>query len=93
MTFDKIMNEVVASNSNRSTGGTQAFYANNIARYTGKADIGSFLDYIINTIGGYENANDWFTENYQGIVYEIPAENHPDVEYRAWRQLKRRNNY
>lgn len=91
MTFEKMVSEIMKGN--RNTGSTHTFYANNIAKYTGKTNIGAFLDYIINTIGGYENANDWFTDHYQGIVYEIPAENHPDVEYRAWRQLKRRDNF
>ncbi len=92
MNIENLSNEVMVSNS-RSTGATNAFYANNIAKYTKKTDIGQFLDYIINTIGGFEDANDWFTENYKGIVKEVEARNHPDVEYRAWRQLKRRNNF
>lgn len=98
MNIENLSNDVMTTGTtsgftNRHTAYTAIFYANNIAKYTGKTDIGQFLDYIISTIAGYEDVNDWFTENYKGIIKELPARNHPDVEYRAWRQLKRRNGY
>ena len=78
---------------NRATGSTQTFYANNISKYTGHNNIGKFLDYIITIIGEYQDVNDWLTQNYQGIVYEINVDGRVDVEYRAWTQLKKRNNF
>ena len=92
MTLDNLVNDVFTGNI--STNATHTFYKSKISKYaTGKADIGSFLDVLITNIGGYDDVNDWFTNNYQGLVYELPAEGHPDVEYRGWRQLKRRNNF
>ncbi|MCI9016461.1 MAG: hypothetical protein HFJ53_04800, partial [Clostridia bacterium] len=93
MTTMNMIDEVIKQNSNRNTNSTHNFYSSNISKYTRKSNIGSFLDYIISTIGGYTNVNDWFTQNYQGVVKEIPVENKPEVEYRAWRQLKVRDNF
>lgn len=98
MNIENLSNEVMTTGTtsgftNRHTAYTAVFYINNLAKYTKKTDIGQFLDYIISTIGGFEDVNDWFTENYKGIVKELPARNHPDVEYRAWRQLKRRSGF
>lgn len=98
MNIENLSNDVMTTGTtsgftNRHTAYTAVFYINSIAKYTGKTDIGQFLDYIISTIAGYEDVNDWFTENYKGIIKELPARNHPDVEYRAWRQLKRRSGY
>lgn len=91
MKVDAMVDEVLSGN--RATASTQTFYANSIRKYTGYNNIGSFLDYIITTIGEYQDVDDWFTQNYQGIVYEINVDNRPDIEYRAWTQLKKRNNF
>jgi len=92
MTLENLVNDVLTGNL--ATNSTHTFYGQKISKYaTGKSDIGSFLDSIIANVGGYKDVNDWFTNNYKGIVYEIEAVDHPDVEYRAWRQLKRRNNF
>lgn len=91
MNVDKMTDEVFTGN--RTTGSTQVFYANSISKYTKLNNIGVFLDYLITTIGGYQNVNDWFTQNYQGIVSEIKIDKREDIEYRAWTQLKKRNNF
>lgn len=98
MNIENLSNEVMTTGSSRgysyrTTSYTNVFYENNIAKYTKKANIGEFLDYIISTVGGFEDVNDWFTQNFTGILKEIPAKNHPDVEYRAWKHLKRREGY
>lgn len=48
---------------------------------------------MILTLTSYTDVNDWLTENYQGIIYEIPVEGHTDVKYRGWANLKVRNNF
>lgn len=91
MTFENLINEVLAASSGeRRTGNTHSFYTNRIKKYTKIQYVEELLDYIVATIGGYENTNDWFTENYQGIVYEIPAKGYPDVDYRAWSIIRKR---
>lgn len=92
MKLDTMVNEVLLGN-NIQTGSTQTFYANNIAKYSGLSNIGIFIDYFITTIGEYKDVNDWLTQNYQGIVHEVNIDNRPDIEYRAWQQLKKRNNF
>ncbi len=95
--FDKKMNIINVSNDvltgNRNTNSTQTFYANSLSKYTSKGNIGDFLDYMILTLTSYTDVNDWLTENYQGIIYEIPVEGHTDVKYRGWANLKVRNNF
>lgn len=94
MSIEKLSEELMSTTSAiRAVSQAHTFYLSNISKYTGKQNVGEFLDYIITTVGGYEDVNDWFTENYQGIVKEVPARNHPEVEYRAYGQLKKRINF
>lgn len=88
-------NEVLATNANRNTNAAHTFYSSKIANYTNKTNIGSFIDYFIKTVGGYEDVNDWFSQNYQGLVLEVQAKGYENsnIEYRAWKHLKQRENY
>ena len=89
-------NEILGTTATyRQTNNAHNFYSSRIAAYTGKANIGAFIDYFIGPIGGYKDVNDWFAENYQGPVYEVQAKGYEDsdIEYRAWRQIKRRSEY
>lgn len=93
MTIDNLTDEVLTGNM--GTNVTHAFYANNLKKYTGHANLGLFLDSIIANIGGYEDINDWFTEHFSsiGILSEIPVTNHPEVKYRAWDRIKGFQNF
>ena len=93
MTIDNLVNEVLSGNI--ATNNTAGFYNNNISKYTGSSNLGYFLDFIINKIGGYEDVNDWFTEFFptKGILAEITVDDRPDLQYRAWCQMKKYSNF
>ena len=89
-TLDQIINKIKTSDI--STYNTSGFYSNNIASITNINTLQEFLEYFIKDIGKYEDANDWFSENFSGIISEVGIDNNTNVEYRAWYHLKRRPN-
>ena len=92
MGIDNLTNEMLASRW-RSSNHTKYFYRDNIAHRTGIATIGSFIDYNVDVLGNFETRDDWFTKEFKGILVEVPAKGHPDIDYRAWTQLKKQDTY
>ena len=92
MTFYNVVREVLSGNMN--PGNTNTFYANSLKKYTGSSTISYFLNYIITNIGGYEDVNDWFTEYFgaRNILAEFGVDKNPDILYRAWYQLSKKQN-
>jgi len=72
---------------------TKYFYRDNIGHRTGIETISAFIEYNIRVLGNYEKADDWFTENFSGLLLEVPAKDHPEVDYRAWTQLKKQEDF
>lgn len=93
LTFEKMTSEVLSGDL--ATNRTQNFYAGNISKYTGISNLGAFLDNIITNVGGYADVNDWFTEWYgsRQILSEISIDTRPDLQYRAWYQVKRQPSF
>jgi len=93
MTLENVINEVFVGNIGYSA--TDAFFKNQLQKYTGSSTIIYFLEGIMTKFGGYTDVNDWFTE-YMGerqALLELKIDKYPELEYRAWRQLKRWPSY
>lgn len=70
------------------------FYRDTLAPRFGIANIGNFIEYNIKILTNYNNPNDWFTDNFKGLLIEAPAKGYENVvDYRAWTQLKKRPDY
>lgn len=89
MTFYNVVREVFVGNM--TPGNTADFYNVCLKKYTGSSTLGYFLDYIISNVGDYDDVNDWFTEYFgaRNVLYEISADNKPEILYRGWFQLKK----
>ena len=66
------------------------FYRDNLAPRFGIARIGNFIDYAITAVTDYATPDDWFTDNFKGLLVEAPAKGYETTaDYRAWKQLKK----
>lgn len=83
--------ELLTSNQ-RGTNSTHNYYANSIAKYTGKNDIGAFIDSAVLMLTDYTDVNDWFTQSFNGQIYEVGIPGHDEVMYRAWKHIKQHTN-
>ncbi len=77
------------SQSNRATDKPTAFY-NSVIKPALQMDIGSYYDHFVKIMTGYKNPADWFTDQFQGILWEKPMEG--GVKYRAWDLMKSNTN-
>lgn len=76
----------------RKTANTVGYYNNVIKSKFGNKEIGEFLEYFMKILEDYDNGNDWFTDNFEGMMTERPIIGKEDtVRYRAWEMLKIRN--
>lgn len=70
------------------------FYRDTLAPRFGISDLGDFIDYNIKVLTDYDDSNEWFKDNFKGLLVEAPAKGHEnEIDYRAWTQLKKRSNY
>ncbi len=70
------------------------FYRDTLAHRFGILKIGDFIDYNIKVLTDYDDSNEWFKDNFKGLLVESPIKGHEsEVDYRAWTQLKKRSNY
>ena len=70
------------------------FYRDTLAPRFGIEKLGDFIEYNVKILTDYEDPNNWFTDNFNGLLVEAPAKGYEDVvDYRAWTQLKKRNDY
>lgn len=73
----------------RKTANTVGYYNNILKPKFGNKEIGAFLEYFMKILEGYDNGNDWFTDNFKGMMTERPIAGKEDtVRYRAWEMLK-----
>ena len=86
-----VANTLNTSESNRNTGNTIAYYNSLIKPQTNK-DIKTFLEYYMNVLAGYTSGDDWFTENFKGLINEKPVRGKEDtINYRAWDLMNTRS--
>ena len=85
MTREELTSQLLSSAQNlRATGSTYDFYQKVLQKYTGK-EMMSFLSYMAEEVAGYENASDWFVNEFDGILKEQSIEGKEDtINYRIW---------
>lgn len=70
-----------------------AYFNKYIKPLTNNLSVGPFLEYFMKnlTIEKYKNdPGSWIVDNYEGTVYEAPAERYKEIRYRVWDHLKAR---
>ena len=72
-----------ASQAQRETTGTVAFYNHALKNDTGK-ELMAFLGDLSLTVAGYDNPNDWFADNFDGILFEQKGYETDRLRYRIW---------
>lgn len=88
---DLVNSTMSQGESTRKTANTVGYYNNVIKSKFGNKNIGEFLEYFMKILEGYDNGNDWFTDNFKGMMTERPIIGKEDtVRYRAWEMLKMR---
>lgn len=90
-TIMDLVNATISQGENaRKTSNSVGFFNNVIKSELEDKNIGEFIEYFVKVLAGYDNANDWFTDNFKGMIKETPIEG-KDVRYRAWEMMKVRN--
>lgn len=70
---------------------TSRYYNDNIKRFVGNKPLGGFIDYYVSKFTDYKDPNEWFKDNFKGILVEKPAPDFKEqLDYRAWTLLKKR---
>lgn len=75
---------LTAPSEQRATHRTVVFYNNTLKNHTGKT-LTDFLGDLSCRIGGFDNPNDWFAANFDGILKEqAPQDGAEGIRYRIW---------
>ena len=70
------------------------FYRDTLASRFGISKIGDFIDYNIKILTDSKDSNEWFKDNFKGLLVEASAKGYEKTaDYRAWTQLKKRPEY
>lgn len=78
--------------NSRKTEKTADFYDNAIKLQTNKS-LQDFFEYLMK-IEGIEDPDQWFADNFKGILEEVPvAGKESEINYRAWTLLNKRNEH
>lgn len=86
---DLVNSTILQGESARKTANTVEYYNNVLKPKFGGNDIGTFLEYFMKILEGYDNGSDWFTDNFKGMMTERPiAGKEDEIRYRAWEMLK-----
>lgn len=86
-------NTISQNGSIRQTGNTIGFYNNVIKPQTNNLSIKEFLEYYIKTLTGYKTGDEWFSNNFKGMLNEKGVKGKEDeINYRAWTLINNRNN-
>lgn len=95
--FDfKYLSDMIAgdavSKDLRSAGKTYDLYSNVIKNKMtiSLPSISKFIEYHISTYGGTTDYDQWFADNFKGILSENGVDN-PNINYRAWYSIKTGN--
>ncbi len=90
-TIIDLVNATISQGENaRKTNNSVGFFNNVIKSELENKNIGQFIEYFVKVLAGYDNANDWFTDNFKGMIKEVGIEG-KEVKYRAWELMKVRN--
>lgn len=89
-----VKNTIEQPQSVRETKKTIDFYNNVIKPQTNNLAIKEFLEYHIKIIAGYDNASDWFSDTFKGMLKENAIEGKEDeIDYRVWTLMNKRNDH
>ncbi len=70
------------------------FYEETLGPCVGFTTIPEFVEHNIKMFANNQDPDDWFTENFNGMLVETPAKGYEDsVDYRAWTQLKKQKKF
>ncbi len=91
-TILSLVNSTIAQGENvRKTNNTANFFNNVIKVELDNKDLPQFLEYFMKVLEGNDNGNEWFKNNFKGILNEKPALGKEDnIRYRAWDLIKSR---
>ncbi|NEZ47277.1 hypothetical protein FDF74_08675 [Clostridium niameyense] len=86
-------NTISQSSSIRQTGNTIGFYNNVIKPQTNNLSIKKFLEYYIKALTEYGSGDEWFSNNFKGMLNEKGVKGKEgQINYRAWTLINNRNN-
>ncbi|MDY3366892.1 S-layer homology domain-containing protein [Zhenhengia yiwuensis] len=76
----------------RAGANTHGLYKSELEKLTKKANVGEFVDYLVELFTDFTDPSDWFIDTYskKGFVKEIKSDK---FIYRAYDQLKKRQQY
>lgn len=84
---------IATANTTRETTNTVNFFNSVIKDELENKDLGSFIEYFMKVLGGYEDGSAWFADNFKGLLKELSTLDNKDaVRYKAWEHLKFKSN-
>ncbi len=70
------------------------FYEESLGPCVGFTTVSEFVEHNIKLFANNQDPNDWFTENFNGMLVETSAKGYEDsIDYRAWTQLKKQKKF
>ncbi len=73
---------------------TQMFFKETLGPCVNSGTAQEFIEKNIRMFANNQDPNDWFTENFNGILEEVPIKGKEDsIDYRAWTQLKKQEKF
>ncbi len=70
------------------------FYEESLGPCVGFTTVSEFVEHNIKMFANNQEPNDWFAENFNGMLVEVPAKGYEDsIDYRAWTQLKKQKKF
>ena len=73
---------------------TQMFFKETLGPCVNSNTVQEFIEKNIRMFSNNQDPNDWFTENFNGILEEVPIAGKEDsIDYRAWTQLKKQEKF
>ncbi len=86
LTSDYLIDKLYSvGHEQRDTTANYTFYNNTLKEKTGKG-LTDFLKYLIKTVAKTEDPSDWFSQNFEGLLYEQKANSkkYSNIKYRIW---------
>ena len=90
---NNLVNLCLASNS-LGTHVSYLFYEESLGPCVGFTTVSDFVEHNIKMFANNQDPNDWFAENFNGMLVETSAKGYEDsIDYRAWTQLKKQKKF
>ncbi len=70
------------------------FYEESLGPCVGFTTVSDFVEHNIKMFANNQDPNEWFAENFNGMLVETSAKGYEDsIDYRAWTQLKKQKKF